>query len=166
MYTISAFFIYQFHVFVMEQIFNFNHNFCDFQWKYIVPWWSQCCFSEGNTECAAFFGMKMVQWKEKLITLIFQSSSAKLLSPTFKMCIGWSLFHTLMASSGSLPLTHTALTFITVCLFPLPRGLSRPLQQQWTVHPGGQWLALHLPIRMERGRVSRSHGNTLYRWKG
>lgn len=53
-----------------------------------------------------------------------------------------------------------------VCLSPVSRGLSRSLQQQRTMHSGGQRLALHLPVRMERGRVSRSHGNTLRRWQG
>lgn len=52
------------------------------------------------------------------------------------------------------------------CFFLLPRGLSGFLQQQRKVHPGSQWMALHLPARLERSRLSRSHGNALHRRQG
>lgn len=106
----------------------------------------------------------MMQMWKLLIDLINWSSSTKLSSPTFKN-VYWL---NRISHPGGQPwprpiLSHSSLT---VHLSPLPRGLSWSLQQQRTVHSGGQRLALHLPIRMERGGMSRGHGNTLHRRQG
>lgn len=59
------------------------------------------------------------------------------------------------------PQTRRGFSFL-----PAPRGLPGFLQQQREVHPGSQWVALHLPGRLERGRLSRRHGNALHRRQG
>lgn len=115
------------------------------------------CFWQEN-------GPMLKKWRGK-IPLIFQHSSTKVSLPTFKNVYGLKpILHT--DGHPCLRPTYSHSSNFSVCFSPVHRGLPRSLQQQRTVHSGGQWMALHMPVRMERGRVSCGHGNTLYRWQG